>query len=1220
MAVESIHDRKLRAAASVLIERLQFARQAGVTFNGMRDLYEILGYERAISTAQYRERYARGGIAGRIVDVFPKATWRGEMELVEDQDPENDTEFEKAWNALNTRLKITSVLQRGDVLSQLGYYSVLLIGAPGKFSDELPKGKPEDLLYLTPFSGGGGPGIQTRFTGSRGDGNLNVAFGDATIQSFDINVESPRFGLPETYQLRRTDVSSPELQVPVHWSRIIHIAEGCLDNEVYGSPRLERVYNLLDDLDKVTGGGAEAFWLRANQGLQLDVDKDMTLSADEKTALQTQADEYQHQIRRMLRTRGVTVNPLGSDVANFSNPADAILTQIAGSLAIPKRILTGSEMGELASSQDRDNWKDQVNGRQTGYAGPYIVRPLVDRLIKYNYLPTPVKGVESYEVRWPHIQTLTEQEKADGAAKWASINSSSNAIVFTEDEIRDKWYQLGPVEGQEDIQPWRAVLAEKMATTNKTQGAVIFTDDEIRKTCYDWAPLTPEQKVPITAPERVSATAPTPAVDAQGKPTPAKPTPAPIALEHRELLDGPHKFASTQVQLPDALSGPLTRFGSMIPRDDLAEDGLEPNAHITVKYGIHSDSPDEIARLLDNTGPVRFELGTLNIFEADDFDVLYAEVYSPDLERLNALISTRVAVTDTQPTYTPHATIAYLKSGRGAKYVGNATVAGLSATVEDVAFFSKDHVRTYIPTNRDGELLAVLEAAILVGNTEVVHKIIGLGDTPGHDFHGNQWTEGKAMADLHAIAIGDAGAYTGSSVDRKALVGVLQKMTVAQVERAARGQANAVARGQEDDEKKQPAVAKGVYNDIMLAYHGVMRGLGDAEGHPFHGNQWQPGDPGVSTVTFDPKLIQGMVRERLSPQAVSKLHDALATIDDYMHDPDISGPLWSMLSSFTPETLRTRIEAMETNRHGLFGYHPKEAAPYYTPEGGRAKINYRANATSDDALDHILGLVLDRPLLEDLLNQAIAVGDWNVFTKQLRAPAVGWEVTDAGLVKTFEFTDRRECAAFIARLMQDSNISNHHPDVASIPNGVTVTFVTHSANNTITELDHQATQRADQIASSFRTAEEKGHEFHGNQYDSAGQRAINALPKAVRADIKNTSIRTFTNVDEASAAIDAYLLKNYGFTAHEQARALADRERGKIFSLADTHSVHEQIAHTMTDKISSSEWQAATKGLNAEDEFVKAFVAIGQLSNPISFALEQTAPMMVNAFKKWGWM
>jgi hypothetical protein len=227
----------------------------------------------------------------------------------------------------------------------------------------------------------------------------------------------------------------------VHWSRIIHIAEGGLDDEVFGVPVLENIWNYLDDLDKVAGGGAEAFWLRANQGTHLDVDKDMDLSPEARQSLSDQASEYQHQMRRMLQTRGVSVQTLGSDVANFSNPVDAILTLIAGSKGIPKRILTGSEMGELASSQDRDNWKDQINGRQTGYAAPYIVEQLADRLIAYNYLPKP----KQYSVRWPHIETLTEDERAQGATRWAAVNRTQGAPVFTIDEIRDKWYGLVPL-------------------------------------------------------------------------------------------------------------------------------------------------------------------------------------------------------------------------------------------------------------------------------------------------------------------------------------------------------------------------------------------------------------------------------------------------------------------------------------------------------------------------------------------------------------------------------------------------------------------------------------------------------------------------------------------------------------------------------------------------------------------------------------------------------
>jgi hypothetical protein len=120
---------------------------------------------------------------------------------------------------------------------------------------------------------------------------------------------------------------------------------------------------------------------------------------------------------------------------------------------MPKRILTGSEMGELASSQDRDNWKDQVNGRQTQYAGPYIVRPLVDRLIAYGYLPPPAKGVDEYEVTWPHMQVMTDAEKADGALKWAQTNQTMGEVVYTNDEIREHWQGFEPLDDEEKKPP-----------------------------------------------------------------------------------------------------------------------------------------------------------------------------------------------------------------------------------------------------------------------------------------------------------------------------------------------------------------------------------------------------------------------------------------------------------------------------------------------------------------------------------------------------------------------------------------------------------------------------------------------------------------------------------------------------------------------------------------------------------------------------------------------
>lgn len=426
---------------AILLDRMRWAREHGITFDGKRREYEIFGYDVTISYKQYRDEYARGGIAGRIIDVMPDACWRGEpaFEVVEDEDPEKDTEFEKAWKRLEAKHGVTSKLIRVDKLSRLSTYSVLLIGAPGALNTELPKVKgPDSLLYLKPFSGGGGPG-------SNYDRRTIDTGALATIHEYEDDPQNERFGLPRFYKLQQVAGSIVNLPF-VHWSRVVHVAEGLLEDDVFGQPALERVWNLLTDLRKVTGGGSEAFWLRANQGVHLDIDKDMALDSTKDTiaALKEQAEAYKHQLDRWMRTRGVKATILGSDVANFSNPADAIITQIAGSRAIPKRILTGSEMGELASSQDRENFKDQINGRQFQHLAPNVIRQLIDRLITYGFLPTPTKGEREYQVKWPHIQTLTDQEKASGASSWAGTRVGEDP-VFTSAEIRDKWYGMQPL-------------------------------------------------------------------------------------------------------------------------------------------------------------------------------------------------------------------------------------------------------------------------------------------------------------------------------------------------------------------------------------------------------------------------------------------------------------------------------------------------------------------------------------------------------------------------------------------------------------------------------------------------------------------------------------------------------------------------------------------------------------------------------------------------------
>ncbi len=200
----------LRAAISTELARYNFASQTGLSFGGKRDLYQALGYQRELKVADYKSRYARGGIAKRLVKVYPEATWSSGADIIEDPDPDTETPFEKAVSDLFARLNIWQRFYRADIAAQLGRYSILFLGAPGRLEDELKLSSLDNLIYLTALA------EDRAKIGKLVDGK------DQT--------DNPRFGLPEYYEVK----ISGNLTTKVHWSRVIHFADGLLEDDVYG--------------------------------------------------------------------------------------------------------------------------------------------------------------------------------------------------------------------------------------------------------------------------------------------------------------------------------------------------------------------------------------------------------------------------------------------------------------------------------------------------------------------------------------------------------------------------------------------------------------------------------------------------------------------------------------------------------------------------------------------------------------------------------------------------------------------------------------------------------------------------------------------------------------------------------------------------------------------------------------------------------------------------
>ncbi len=151
----------------------------------------------------------------------------------------------------------------------------------------------------------------------------------------------------------------------------------------------------------------------------------------------------------------------------------------------------------------------------------------------------------------------------------------------------------------------------------------------------------------------------------------------------------------------------MTHMAKNIPDEHLATDGRETDHHITVKYGLHTDDARDLQRVLDGEPPVRAKLGKTSLFETPEHDVLKIEVDSPDLHRLNAKVSKHLEHTDSFPDYVPHATLAYVKSGKGKNYSGQTTLEGHIVTIGTVYFSDKRGNK--IPVSLNGD---PVEAAI----------------------------------------------------------------------------------------------------------------------------------------------------------------------------------------------------------------------------------------------------------------------------------------------------------------------------------------------------------------------------------------------------------------------------------------------------------------------------------------------------------------------------
>lgn len=376
-------------ALSELFTRSTLASRLGMSYGDKRDIYATLGYpaQTALKFADMAARYYRQDIAHAIIDAPVRACWRKQPTLIE-QGIE-DSPLELGWKQIAKDRRIFHYLSRVDRLASLGKYAVLYLGFDDGMDPSTPVKNPKGLAFLSCYS------------------EIN-----AVIETYDEDVKSPTIGQPLIYSLK-VRFGTSDRDIRVHRSRVIHVAEDLLESEIEGMPRLESVYNRLQDLELVAGSSAEAFWRIAfpNFSFKKDADAQIVGGGPGDEAFQTEIENFIHG-QRYMRTIGITPEMMSTAIADPTGTVSVLIDLIAGAVRIPKRILLGTERGELASTQDEENWANRITERQSDHCEPMILRPVIDRLIEAGILP---EAQESYTIEWPEATSETPMDQAQVA-------------------------------------------------------------------------------------------------------------------------------------------------------------------------------------------------------------------------------------------------------------------------------------------------------------------------------------------------------------------------------------------------------------------------------------------------------------------------------------------------------------------------------------------------------------------------------------------------------------------------------------------------------------------------------------------------------------------------------------------------------------------------------------------------------------------------------------
>jgi len=415
-------------------------------YGGTVDIYSQFGYKSVIELKDYDFKYKRNPYAQPVVEFYPKMCWRTHPFIIDGENTDV-TKFQQDIKDLNTKVGLWDAFRDADILSGVGRYGVLVIGY-------------NDINNTNDWQK---PVTQTS--------SLKIMWfqsheeSRATVTQYESNFSSPRYGMPVQYSVRLHTTNGDQV-VSIHYSRCVHVCTEGIGNKIYGDPRMESVFNNLDNTDRIHGASGEGYRRAAHPGIAGEVSDKIDTKGFDSDQVKEQMNNYVNKYSRFLLVDGVSFKTLAPNVRQPVDFLNAETTAISVAKRIPQRALLGTEEGRLAGDQDGSMVTDVATERRHNTLTP-IVRDFIQNLIDYKLISKPSSG--EFEVDWEALFQKGAKEAAE-VAKITTEGMVAYADSLSASDFIPEEFYLSQVMG---------FSQEQITKLNVIKANIVNVDDDI---------------------------------------------------------------------------------------------------------------------------------------------------------------------------------------------------------------------------------------------------------------------------------------------------------------------------------------------------------------------------------------------------------------------------------------------------------------------------------------------------------------------------------------------------------------------------------------------------------------------------------------------------------------------------------------------------------------------------------------------------------------------